>query len=215
MKLPVKNLTVRAVRITPLTEASLDSVLKIHLAAFPDYMSTQLGRGYLHAFLRWFVGRKDTVALLASSESGQVLGYAVGAPVPSGREMNRALLPSALFAVVAKPWLLASPRIRRTAWQRIQSMLGRKGAVIPKPLLPTLTLSLVSIGVDPQARGRSVGEQLMKAWEQGAKQIGCASLRLSVYPQNAGARRFYERNGWIPFQNSVSESHAMYYSKIF
>lgn len=215
MNLPVKNLTVGAVRITPLTEASLDSVVEIHLAAFPDYMNTQLGRGYLHAFLHWFLGRQDTVALLASSESGQVLGYAVGAPVSYGSELNRALLPSALLAVVAKPWILASPRIRRTAWQRIQSMFGRKEAVKEKPLLPMHTLSLVSIGVDPQARGRSVGEQLMKAWEEGAKQIGCASLRLSVYPQNAGARRFYERNGWIPFQESVPEGHAMYYSKIF
>ena len=215
MNSPIKNVTVGSVRIAPFTETSLESVVEIHLAAFPDYMNTQLGRGYLHAFLRGFLRREDTVALLALGESGQVLGYAVGAPVQSGHEMNRALVPAAILAVLGKPWILATPRIRRTAWQRIQSMLGRKGAVKPKPVLPMVTLSLVSIGVDPQARGRSVGEQLMKAWEQGAKQLGCASLRLSVYPQNAGARRFYERNGWIPFQESVPEGHAMYYSKIF
>ena len=215
MNSPVKNVTVGAVRIAPLTDVLLESVVEIHLAAFPDYMNTQLGRGYLHAFLRGFLRRDDTVSLLALSESGQVLGYAVGAPVQVGAEMNRALVPAAVGAVLTRPWILFTPRIRRTAWQRILSIFGRKESAKPTPLLPMPTLSLVSIGVDPQARGRNVGEQLMKAWEQSARQNGCASLRLSVYPQNAGARRFYERNGWVPFQESVPDGHAMYYSKIF
>lgn len=133
----------------------------------------------------------------------------------AGAEMNRALVPAAVGAVLTRPWILFTPRIRRTAWQRILSIFGKKEAAKPTPLLPMPTLSLVSIGVDPQARGRNVGEQLMKAWEQSARQNGCVSLRLSVYPQNAGARRFYERNGWVPFQESVPEGHAMYYSKIF
>jgi ribosomal protein S18 acetylase RimI-like enzyme len=215
MNSQAKNMTIGSVRITPMTEASLDSVVEVHLAAFPDYMNTQLGRGYLHAFLRGFLQREDTVALLALRESGQVLGYAAGAPVQSSPEMNRALVPAAILAVLSKPWILGTPRIRRTAWQRIRSIFGAREAAKPTPLLPMPTLSLVSIAVDPQARGRSVGEQLIKAIERVAKERGCAALRLSVYPQNAGARRFYEKNDWVPFQESVPEGHAMYYSKIF
>jgi ribosomal protein S18 acetylase RimI-like enzyme len=135
--------------------------------------------------------------------------------VEVGGEMNRALVPAAALAVLTRPWILAAPRIRKTAWGRLCGMFGRREAAKPTPLLPMPTLSLVSICVDPQARGRNVGEQLMKAWEQAARQRGCASLRLSVYPHNAGARRFYERNGWVPFQEDVPDGHAMYYSKIF
>ena len=215
MNSPVSKVTVGMVKIARVTEASLEAVVEIHLAAFPEYMNAQLGRGYLKAFLRGFLRRTDTVAVLALSESGQALGYIAGAPLEMLPEMGRALLPSAALAVCLRPWLLVSPRIRSTAWQRIASGFGRRNEPKAAPLLPMPTLSLVSVGVDPQARGRSVGEQLMKAFEQEARARGCASLRLSVYPENTAARRFYERHGWVPFEGALPEGEAMYYSRIF
>ena len=40
-----------------------------------------------------------------------------------------------------------------------------------------------------------------------------AALRLSVYPDNADARRSYERAGWTAFDGTVAPAAAMYYSK--
>ncbi|HAM72235.1 MAG TPA: hypothetical protein DCM86_11385 [Verrucomicrobiales bacterium] len=215
MNSPVSNVTVGTVKVARLTEGALDAVVEIHMAAFPEYMNAQLGRGYLRSFLRGFLLRPEGVAIVAMSESGQALGYVAGAPVELLPEMNRALVPAASLAVCLRPWLLGTARIRRTAWNRVASIFGRRSEPKAAPLLPMPTLSLVSIGVDPQARGRSVGEQLMKGFEQEARARGCASLRLSVYPENAGARRFYERHGWVPFQGTVPPGDAMYYSKIF
>jgi ribosomal protein S18 acetylase RimI-like enzyme len=215
MNRPVSQLTVGAIRIGPMTEAALDAVVEIHLAAFPDYMNASLGRGYLRAFLRGFLQRTDALALMAVSESGQVLGYAAGAPVQSVPEMTRALASAAALALLVRPWLFTSPRIRRTVWRTAEQWLGRSSRPKATPLLPMPTFSLVSIGVDPQARGRGVGDQLLKAFEQEVRQRGGIALRLSVYPSNHGARQFYERHGWQPFDGDVPPGEAMYYSKVF
>ena len=215
MNRPVSKLTVGAIRIAPMTEAALDAVVEIHLAAFPDYMNASLGRGYLRAFLRGFLSRSDAVALMAMSESGQVLGYAAGAPVQAVPEMTRALASTAALALMVRPWLFTSPRIRRTVRQTAAQWLGRSARPKATPLLPMPTYSLVSIGVDPHARGRGVGDQLLKAFEQEAVQRGGVAMRLSVYPSNHGARQFYERHGWQPFVEEVPPGEAMYYSKVF
>jgi ribosomal protein S18 acetylase RimI-like enzyme len=59
------------------------------------------------------------------------------------------------------------------------------------------TTELISMWVDPVARGRGVATDLIRAvvgWAAGADSH---SLELSVMPDNAAARRTYERNGFL------------------
>jgi ribosomal protein S18 acetylase RimI-like enzyme len=58
--------------------------------------------------------------------------------------------------------------------------------------------TLISMWVDPVARGRGVAEALITAITGWAASSGAVTLGLSVMPDNIAARRTYERNGFAP-----------------
>lgn len=59
------------------------------------------------------------------------------------------------------------------------------------------TARLYSLVVAHDQRGRGVGTALLAAAEEGATGRGCVSLRLEVRADNDGARRLYERSGYV------------------
>jgi len=65
---------------------------------------------------------------------------------------------------------------------------------------------LYSIAVADAARGRGIGEALVRAIERVARAHGCRRLRLEVRQDNAGAIRLYERLGYRRFG-----AHAGFY----
>jgi len=65
---------------------------------------------------------------------------------------------------------------------------------------------LYSVAVARAARGRGVGEALVRAVERAARAHGCRRLRLEVRQDNAGAIRLYERLGYRRFG-----AHAGFY----
>jgi ribosomal protein S18 acetylase RimI-like enzyme len=58
---------------------------------------------------------------------------------------------------------------------------------------------LYSIAVDDAARGRGIGEALLRAVERAARERGSVRLRLEVRQDNPGAIRLYERLGYRRF----------------
>jgi len=65
---------------------------------------------------------------------------------------------------------------------------------------------LYSIAVADTARGRGIGEALLRACERAARARGCTRLRLEVRQDNAAAIRLYERLGYRRFG-----AHAAFY----
>ena len=69
------------------------------------------------------------------------------------------------------------------------------------PAFASLSLApswiLNDLYVDPQVRGRGVGEALMEAARQLALSDGSAELMLQTARSNATAQRLYERLGWL------------------
>ncbi len=59
------------------------------------------------------------------------------------------------------------------------------------------TSELRSVWVDPAARGRGVGNQLIAAVEAWALRSGATTLKLSVIPGNQAAMALYRRNGFV------------------
>lgn len=57
-----------------------------------------------------------------------------------------------------------------------------------------------SLAVAGVARGRGLGERLMRAAEAAAVEHGCVAMRLEVRRDNAGAIALYERLGYHPFK---------------
>jgi ribosomal protein S18 acetylase RimI-like enzyme len=57
-------------------------------------------------------------------------------------------------------------------------------------------IELISMWVSPAARGRGVGDLLIRAVESWAVERNAEALRLSVMPDNGRAIAFYERHGF-------------------
>jgi ribosomal protein S18 acetylase RimI-like enzyme len=58
-------------------------------------------------------------------------------------------------------------------------------------------MELISMWVSPVARGRGVGDLLIRAVERCAAERRAATLRLSVMPDNSRAIALYERHGFV------------------
>lgn len=58
-------------------------------------------------------------------------------------------------------------------------------------------LYVVDLFVTPEARGRNVGERLLRASAERAAKRGARFIKLEVDETNTGAGRFYERLGFI------------------
>lgn len=59
-------------------------------------------------------------------------------------------------------------------------------------------LLMDGIAVDSEARGQGIGTQLLEAIESHAMTTGADRIRLEVVDTNPGARRLYERFGFVP-----------------
>lgn len=59
---------------------------------------------------------------------------------------------------------------------------------------------LEQMGVEPTRRGTGVGTRLLAAVREAARARGVAEVRLEVWAFNSGARAFWERHGFAPYQ---------------
>lgn len=64
-------------------------------------------------------------------------------------------------------------------------------------LNPCRVMDIDEFGVHEAVRGHGIGSEMMGDIRALAKAFRCTQLKLGVYPQNDGAIRFYERNGFM------------------
>lgn len=198
--------------VRQLYRTDLDDAVEVHMEAFAGYMNAALGRGYVRSFLSWFCSAEDGIALCACVDD-LLVGYVVGAPLGYGNRLNRDLAFVVARALAFRPWLFLRGDIRRALLARFQ-VLARVGVSpgmggIAEPV--KRAASLVGIGVSSAARGKGAGASLVLAFEAEAQDRGLESMRLSVYRENHGARRVYERSGWALFDSG--EGDTVFYEK--
>ena len=64
-------------------------------------------------------------------------------------------------------------------------------------MVPRRIMVIDEFGVHEAARGHGIGTEMMADLRALAKAFRCTDMKLNVYPQNDGAVRFYERNGFM------------------
>jgi len=64
-------------------------------------------------------------------------------------------------------------------------------------------LFISDLFIEPDLRGQGLGQRLLAAVCEHAKQIGCNYLRLDVDPQNHPARAFYRKQGFVEHADEI------------
>ena len=64
-------------------------------------------------------------------------------------------------------------------------------------MTPRRVMEILEFAVHEAATGHGIGSEMMADIRALAKAFRCNNLKLGVYPQNDGAIRFYERNGFM------------------
>ncbi len=74
-------------------------------------------------------------------------------------------------------------------------------------------LNVHDLAVHPAQRGQGIGQALLAAAEQHAREHGCCKLTLEVLSGNAVAMHSYARFGFAPYLLNPSEGHALLMQK--
>ncbi len=75
-------------------------------------------------------------------------------------------------------------------------------------------VNIHDLAVLPEHRGQRIGQQLLAAVEQKARELGCCKVTLEVQENNTKARRIYERAGFSQAVYVAATDGALYYAKL-
>lgn len=171
-------------------DGDIDTVARIHLAAFDGFFLSQLGYRFLCVMYRAFLKSPSSLFVVFETASGQLAGFAVGAlQGQKDRWLAVRFLPQFLWAVVPAVLRHPVPVIKRL-WARFfdagESLQVPPGAAV-----------LRSIGVLPSLRGAGAAASLLQAFEALALSKGAGQVYLTTDGvNNERAQRFYERGGY-------------------
>ena len=194
-------------------EAMVQAVARIHVEAFAGYLNPRFGMAYITSFISWFVHDKEAVALAAVDAHRRAIGYALGVPTEHGHRPYRDLQGMAVRSLLLRPWLLIDARFWQVAKSRLRVLLKRKRTNHHQDL-PNPIMGLVGLGVDSSYRRQGVAVHLLEAFQEKAISRKMQSLSTWVYMDNTSARRLYERCGWKPCRDSLTERGSLRYFKL-
>lgn len=171
--------------IKPILKSDIDTVVKIHIAAFPDFFLTQLGSAFLHLYYKSVLKHELGIMMGAYRDAGLV-GFC--ATTQLSKSFNSSL-------IINNPFLFSFVGVR---------LLFTKPKAIIR-LFKNLTKSssdnnddgsyaeILSIGVDPKQQGGGVGRKLLKAVEEELEKNKIDKLSLTTdYYNNDNAISFYK-----------------------
>jgi ribosomal protein S18 acetylase RimI-like enzyme len=182
---------------------------------FPDYFLAHMGQRFLECFYGEFAdqsGNYGGVALVGHQLVGAVLGT-----IDSGAfysEFYRRHFGPAACAFLRG--LVTDPYIRQNAMARtahvrsaLRSLAHRRRRLATPEMPPPASVParLLSIGVDPDFRGRGIAQLLVDFYCEQLRRDGIAAVGLSVRPDNQRAIAFYQKSGWQQGTATVTSIH--------
>ena len=176
-------------KIRAMTAGDVNSVTDVHLAAFPGFFLTFLGRGFLRQLYRGIVDDPSGIAYVAEHD-GEIAGFVAGTAIPArfySRLLRRRFLPFAWhsgLAVLRRP--SAIPRVLRAFTKSSDA-----------PPAATGRAEMMSLAVLPAQSGGGLGARLVEAFNAGAAARGAKTVFLTTdAANNESVNRFYVRSGF-------------------
>lgn len=179
------------IQIAPLTASHAEEAARLHILGQPGTFLTALGPAVLTVLYRVLPSSPVGFGFAALDKTGHPLAFAA-ITTGTGRlffEMGTRRLPDLL------PPLL-------TRFLQQPALIGRSLQTVIYPFLaherePESAAELLAIMTAPEYRGQGLGAALLTAAEERCRQRQIRLLDVTVDVANAGARRFYERQGFV------------------
>ena len=170
--------------IRPMTRSDLDSVVAIHLAAFPNFFLTFLGPRFLRVF--YDAVMTDGIALVATIDE-RIAGFVVG--MVDSQSFYRRLLRTRFLHVA----MAVLPVVVRHPSTLLR--VGRRG--VARAFQPAPGAELMSLAVHPRDQHRGAGRELVEAFIARVHEAGSKSLWLITdAADNDAVKKFYETLGF-------------------
>lgn len=167
----------------------VESIVKIHEEAFPDFFLTTLGERFLCLYYGCMSKSGEALTLCAMDE-GKVVGFSSTALKSAG--FNTRLIKNNImkFAVEAMKLLFTNPK----SLVRLVNNFTKKSSDVEDN---GNYAELFSIGVSPLCQGKGVGSLLISENERMIREGGGKRLSLTTdKDNNESAIAFYQRNGY-------------------
>lgn len=170
------------------TKEDIRKVVEVHIAAFPGFFLTMLGKHFLHELYTAFLSRETGILRVAYDSNGVVLGFAAGTNKPNYFYSKLRKDKWFKFLIRALPSLIKNPAL---VVCKLYHALFYKGDT-PTDLENSALLS--SIAVSPEHGGKSIGKLLLRDYEEQIRNSGVPSLYLTTDKLgNEAVVGFYKR----------------------
>lgn len=188
-------------------ETDIDTIVDIHIAAFPHFFLSQLGSKFITLYYNSVRKHKEGV-LLVCEKDGEIIGLCAGTLLSSG--FNTKLIKSNLFryGVESLKLLFTNPK------SLIHLMMNMKKEN-PSIGDDGNYAELLSIAVNPKVQRSGAGRAMVLALEEEIKKSGGKRLSLTTdYEDNDKAIVFYKSLGYEPWYDFVTYPNRRMYRLI-
>jgi ribosomal protein S18 acetylase RimI-like enzyme len=165
-------------------EGDVARVVEIHLAAFPGFFLSFLGRRFLRLYYRGVLAAPEGIAFVCDAAPGRPAGFVAGTSDPRGFYGRLLRRDGIRFAAASMGALCRRPG----AAFRLLRALRHPGE---NPAGPEIG-GLFSIGVLPELQGTGAGRRLVAAFLAEAARRGCREVFLTTdRERNDAVNAFY------------------------
>jgi ribosomal protein S18 acetylase RimI-like enzyme len=180
-----------------ISQAEYSEIAKIHQVAFKDFFLTSLGIDFLKVYYRSCLSAAETIAIGIYSDENILCGFATGTIHSKGFHKKvfysnwKSFILSILLSVIKNP----------TSLFRLIKNLNKNYYETDDGEYS----ELLSIGVLPELKGKGIGAELLKSFEEEAKFRGAKQIALTTdYHSNDAVVTFYKKCGYDIFYDFIA-----------
>lgn len=168
--------------------ASIEEMVKVHLAAFPRHFLSRMGRDFLAVYYREMLEIPGGISLV--HESTDIDGFVVG--LPAARGFNRRF-------ILRHPAIIAWAAVRALCVDaKVIARLSTRGRDVSHQPNDKETICLLSIAVAPISARTGVGSKLLEGFIARARGMSYRHVYLTTDRDgNDHVNGFYARHGFV------------------
>ena len=173
--------------VIPLAKRHARQVARLHINGIDTGFLSSLGPGFLKQIYKALPGCGSGFGYVWEDPDGAVVGF-IACAESTGKLYKQSLLRRGVLMALPLLRFVFRWSVIKRLWQTLRYP-AEVGADVP-------AAELLSIAVDPSARGRGVGKQLMAAAVEAFRRRGIERFKVAVWAGNEAANAFYQRCGF-------------------